>query len=125
MKLTVSPHEMPNAHMHARLNRACIRCDSVYLARPDASTRDRFAHASGPHSPVGLSPTDLEHGPDPTLPLLEQGIAISRALECATRSCDAMIVNLTPFGSPSADVGSASRLAGFERFEHASIRLRR
>jgi nucleoside 2-deoxyribosyltransferase len=56
---------------------------------------------------VGVNPADEEHTPDSARPLAEQGIAISQAMEQAIRSCDAMIVNLTPFRGPSADVGSA------------------
>ena len=41
-------------------------------------------------------------------------IAISSANECAMRDCDAMIVNLTPFRGPSADVGAAYEM-GFMR----------
>jgi nucleoside 2-deoxyribosyltransferase len=47
-----------------------------------------------------------------TLP--ERGLAISRATERVMRSYDAMIVNLTPFRGPSADVGSAYEM-GFMR----------
>jgi nucleoside 2-deoxyribosyltransferase len=47
-----------------------------------------------------------------TLP--ERGLAISRAMERVMRTCDAMIVNLTPFRGPSADVGSAYEM-GFMR----------
>ena len=46
--------------------------------------------------------------------LLAGGLAISRAMERAMRGCDAMIVNLTPFRGPSADVGSAYEM-GFMR----------
>ena len=44
----------------------------------------------------------------------EQGLAISRAMERVMRRCDAMIVNLTPFRGPSANVGSAYEM-GFMR----------
>ena len=33
-------------------------------------------------------------------------------MERVMRGCDAMIVNLTPFRRPSADVGSAYEMAG-------------
>src|SRR5579859_6384138 len=46
--------------------------------------------------------------------LSERGLAISRAMERVMQSCDAMIVNLTPFRGPSADVGSAYEM-GFMR----------
>ena len=46
--------------------------------------------------------------------LAEQGLAISRAMERVMQGCDAMIVNLTPFRGPSADVGSAYEM-GFMR----------
>jgi nucleoside 2-deoxyribosyltransferase len=59
------------------------------------------------HGLVGVFPGDEEDARDAALPLVEQGLAISRAMERAMRSCDAMIVNVTPFRGPSADVGSA------------------
>ena len=61
-----------------------------------------------------MFPTDEEEACDPALPLAEQGLAISRAMERVMRGCDAMIVNLTPFRGPSADVGSAYEM-GFMR----------
>jgi nucleoside 2-deoxyribosyltransferase len=85
----------------------------VYLAGPEVflvnareiGARKRAICAR--YGLVGVYPADEEHAPDPALPLPEQGIAISRAMERAMLSCDATIVNLTPFRSPSADVGSA------------------
>ena len=44
----------------------------------------------------------------------DQGLAISRTMETLMRGCDLMIVNLTPFRGPSADVGSAYEM-GFMR----------
>jgi Nucleoside 2-deoxyribosyltransferase len=41
-------------------------------------------------------------------------LAIRSAMERVMRGCDAMIVNLTPFRGPSADVGSAYEM-GFMR----------
>jgi nucleoside 2-deoxyribosyltransferase len=85
----------------------------VYLAGPDvflANARQIGAckrAICARYGLVGVHPADEEHAPDPALPLPQQGIAISRAMERAMRSCDAMIVNLTPFRGPSADVGSA------------------
>ena len=66
------------------------------------------------HGLIGVFPADEEDACDPTLPLAEQGLAISRAMERVMRGCDAMIVNLTPFRGPSADVGSAYEM-GFMR----------
>jgi nucleoside 2-deoxyribosyltransferase len=85
----------------------------VYLAGPEVFLADarqigaRKRAICARYDLVGVYPADEEHAPDPALPLPEQGIAISRAMEHAMRSSDAMIVNLTPFRSPSADVGSA------------------
>ena len=45
---------------------------------------------------------------------LKQGLAISRCMERVMQGCDAMIVNLTPFRGPSADIGSAYEM-GFMR----------
>ena len=92
----------------------------VYLAGPEvflAMSREigaRKRAICARYGLVGLYPADEEHMPDPALPLPEQGVAISRTMERAMRSCDAMIVNLTPFRSPSADVGSAYEM-GFMR----------
>lgn len=92
----------------------------VYLAGPEVflanvreiGTRKRAICAR--HGLVGVFPADEEDARDPAAPLAEQGLAISRAMERAMRGCDAMIVNLTPFRGPSADVGSAYEM-GFMR----------
>ena len=69
---------------------------------------------------IGVFPADEEEACDPAMPLAEQGLAISRAMEQVMQGCDAMIVNLTPFRGPSADVGSASEM-GFMRALGRSI----
>jgi nucleoside 2-deoxyribosyltransferase len=92
----------------------------VYLAGPEVfllnareiGARKRAICAR--HGLIGVFPADEEDTGDPTLPLPAQGLAISRAMERAMRGCDAMIVNLTPFRGPSADVGSAYEM-GFMR----------
>jgi len=95
-------------------------CKRVYLAGPEvflANAREigaRKRAICARHGLVGVCPADEEHAPDPALALPDQGMAISRAMECAMRSCDAMVVNMTPFRSPSADVGSAYEM-GFMR----------
>jgi nucleoside 2-deoxyribosyltransferase len=66
------------------------------------------------HGLVGVFPGDEEDALDPALSREEQALAISRAMERVIRGCDAMIVNLTPFRGPSADVGSAYEM-GFMR----------
>jgi nucleoside 2-deoxyribosyltransferase len=91
----------------------------IYLAGPEvflANAREIGARKRAiceRHGLVGVFPGD-EDACDPGLPLAEQGLAISRAMERALQSCDAMIVNLTPFRGPSADVGSAYEM-GFMR----------
>jgi nucleoside 2-deoxyribosyltransferase len=72
------------------------------------------------HGLDGVFPGDEEDVCGPTLPPVEQGLAISRAMESVMRTCDAMIVNLTPFRGPSADVGSAYEM-GFMRALGRSI----
>jgi nucleoside 2-deoxyribosyltransferase len=85
----------------------------VYLAGPEvflAASQEigaRKRAICARHGLIGIYPADEQHTPDPAHSLPEQGIAISRAMERAMRSCDAMIANLTPFRGPSADVGSA------------------
>jgi nucleoside 2-deoxyribosyltransferase len=75
----------------------------VYLARPEvflSNARDVSARKRGiceRHGLVGVFPADEEDACDPVQPLSEQALAISRAMQ----SCDAMIVNLTPFRGPS------------------------
>jgi nucleoside 2-deoxyribosyltransferase len=92
----------------------------VYLAGPEvflANARDigaRKRTICERHGLVGVFPGDEEDPCDPALPPAEQGLAISRAMERVMRVCDAMIVNLTPFRGPSADVGSAYEM-GFMR----------
>src|ERR1700761_1272376 len=92
----------------------------VYLAGPEVflpNAREIGAQKRAiceRHGLIGVFPTDDEPVPDPSTPPTEQGLAISRAMERAMRSCDAMVVNLTPFRGPSADVGSAYEM-GFMR----------
>ena len=92
----------------------------IYLAGPEvflANAREIGARKRAiceRHGLVGVFPADEEDACDPALPLAEQGLAISRAMERVMRGCDAMIVNLTPFRGPSADVGSAYEM-GFMR----------
>jgi nucleoside 2-deoxyribosyltransferase len=92
----------------------------VYLAGPEvflSNAREigaRKRAICAQHRLVGIFPADEEDPCDPTLPLPQQGLAISRAMERTMRGCDAMIVNLTPFRGPSADVGSAYEM-GFMR----------
>jgi nucleoside 2-deoxyribosyltransferase len=92
----------------------------VYLAGPEvflANARDISARKRAictRHGLVGVFPADEEDVGDPALPLPERGLAISRAMERVMRGCDAMIVNLTPFRGPSADVGSVYEM-GFMR----------
>ena len=66
------------------------------------------------HGLLGVFPTDEEGACDPASSRPDQGLAISRAMERVTRTCEAMIVNITPFRGPSADVGSAYEM-GFMR----------
>ena len=92
----------------------------IYLAGPEvflANAREIGARKRAiceRHGLIGVFPVDEEDACDPTLPLAEQGLAISRAMERVMRGCNAMIVNLTPFRGPSADVGSAYEM-GFMR----------
>lgn len=92
----------------------------VYLAGPEvflANAREigaRKRTICERYGLVGVFPADQEDACNPALPLPEQGLAISRAMERVMQDCDAMIVNLTPFRGPSADVGSAYEM-GFMR----------
>lgn len=92
----------------------------VYLAGPEiflANARElgiRKRAICERYGLIGVFPADEEDPCDPSLTLRERGLAISRAMERVMRSCDAMIVNLTPFRGPSADVGSAYEM-GFMR----------
>ncbi len=92
----------------------------VYLAGPEVFLAN--AREIGPrkraicqcYGLIGVFPTDEEEPCSPSMTLPERGLAISRAMERVMRTCDAMIVNLTPFRGPSADVGSAYEM-GFMR----------
>ncbi len=92
----------------------------VYLAGPEvflANAREiglRKRAICECHGLIGVFPADEEEACSPSMTLPERGLAISRAMERAMRTCDAMIVNLTPFRGPSADVGSAYEM-GFMR----------
>ena len=92
----------------------------VYLAGPEVSLSN--AREIGAlkraicerHGLVGVFPADEEDDFDPASSLGQRALAISRAMERVMQGCDAMIVNLTPFRGPSADVGSAYEM-GFMR----------
>jgi nucleoside 2-deoxyribosyltransferase len=92
----------------------------IYLAGPEvflSNAREIGARKRAiceQHGLLGVFPTDEEDACDPALSRPDQGLAISRAMEGVMRTCDAMIVNLTPFRGPSADVGSAYEM-GFMR----------
>ncbi len=92
----------------------------VYLAGPEvflANAREiglRRRAICERHGLMGVFPADEEEASNPSMTPPERGLAISRAMEQVMRTCDAMIVNLTPFRGPSADVGSAYEI-GFMR----------
>jgi nucleoside 2-deoxyribosyltransferase len=92
----------------------------VYLAGPEVflpNAREIGARKRAickRHGIIGVFPAEEEDALDSTLPLSERALAISRAMERVMRSCDGMIVNLTPFRGPSADVGAAYEM-GFMR----------
>jgi nucleoside 2-deoxyribosyltransferase len=92
----------------------------IYLAGPEvflSSAREIGARKRAiceQHGLIGVFPADEEAAGDPALSRPDQGLAISCAMERVMRTCDAMIVNLTPFRGPSADVGSAYEM-GFMR----------
>lgn len=92
----------------------------VYLGGPEVFLPNAREIGTGKrvicerHGLVGVLPGDEEEAFDPALTLRERALAISRANELLMRSCDAMVVNLTPFRGPSADVGSAYEM-GFMR----------
>jgi len=92
----------------------------IYLAGPEVFLADtheigaRKRAICARHGLVGVYPADEECLLDPTLPPSEQRLAIIQAMERAMRRCHVMIVNLTPFRGPSADVGSAYEM-GFMR----------
>ena len=81
----------------------------VYLAGPEvflSNAREVGARKRAiceRHGLVGVFPGDEEDACDPVQPLTDT----SRCMERVMQGCDAMIVNLTPFRGPSADVGSA------------------
>jgi len=92
----------------------------VYLAGPEvflANAREiglRKRTICERHGLMGVFPADEEEASNPSMTPPERGLAISRAMEHVMRTCDAMIVNLTPFRGPSVDVGSAYEM-GFMR----------
>ena len=92
----------------------------IYLAGPEvflSNAREigaRKCAICDQHGLIGVFPADEEDACDPALSRPDQGLAISRAMERVMRTCNAMIVNLTPFRGPSADVGSAYEM-GFMR----------
>jgi nucleoside 2-deoxyribosyltransferase len=76
----------------------------VFLPDPDEAFRQKKAICTE-HGFAGVSPLDntidLEK-----LPLREAGLQIAQANESTMQSCDAVIAQITPFRSPSADPGT-------------------
>ena len=111
----------------ARSPRVYLAGPEVFLANP-SEIGDRKRAICTRHGLCGIFPGDAEPPRDPTLAPRDHALAISRAMEAAIRTCDAMIVNLTPFRGVSADVGSVYEM-GFMRglgrpvfgYTHAAI----
>lgn len=91
----------------------------IYLAGPEVFTRDPLALGAAKrricasHQLAGVYPMDQMVLPAGLAPR-EQGRAIAASIERVMRSCDAAIINMTPFHGPSMDVGTAYE-AGFMR----------
>lgn len=91
----------------------------IYLAGPEVFLRESVELYTEKkaicreHGFEALSPLD-DLPAFETMPKVEAGLSISQANETKMRACDALIANLTPFRSPSADVGTAYEL-GFMR----------
>jgi nucleoside 2-deoxyribosyltransferase len=100
---------------HVQLMRAL----RVYLAGPDVFLPDPHSLAAAKkrrcaaYGFMGVSPVDNEIDLS-ALSKRDAGLRISAANEDMIRSCQLLIANLTPFRSPSADVGTAYEL-GFAR----------
>lgn len=92
----------------------------IYLAGPEVflpAAREIGAQKRAiceQHGLIGVFPTDEEPRGDIPASAADLGLAISQAMERTLRGCDAIIVNVTPFRGPSADVGSAYEM-GFMR----------
>ena len=97
----------------ARPPRVYLAGPEVFLADPSAIGERKRAICAR-HGLLGIFPGDAEPPRDPALAPQGCALAISQAMEAAMRSCDAMIVNLTPFRGVSADVGSVYEM-GFMR----------
>jgi nucleoside 2-deoxyribosyltransferase len=97
----------------ARRPRVYLAGPEVFLANARAIGQRKRAICAR-HGLRGIFPGDAEPPRDPTRTPQHCALAISQAMEAAMRSCDAMIVNLTPFRGVSADVGSVYEM-GFMR----------
>lgn len=84
----------------------------VYLAGPDVFLRHATARAAekkaicAAHGLVGVSPLDTPEGVPPAWDALPDWHRIARCNEAHIASCVAVIADLTPFRSPSADAGT-------------------
>lgn len=91
----------------------------IYLAGPEVFLRDPQALYAAKraicqrHGCQGISPLDKPLALAELAPA-EGGWLVSRTNEELMRGCDALIANVTPFRSPSADVGTAFEM-GFMR----------
>jgi nucleoside 2-deoxyribosyltransferase len=92
----------------------------VYLAGPDVFVPDAEARGAelksicAQHRMTGVFPLDSLPEEPPAWADLPQFRRIALCNEAHIHSCDALIANLTPFRSPSADAGTVFEL-GFMR----------
>lgn len=90
----------------------------AYLAGPDVFLPDALAVGRAKiaicarHGIEGRLPLDLAN-PLPARPTPADGHAIYRANAALMRACHLILANLTPFRSPSADVGTVFELGFF------------
>ena len=98
---------------------------TVYLAGPEVfleKAEDLFHRKKElckRYGFIGVSPLDELEGPSIT-ETLNRAFRISHANEDKLRKCDFLIANITPFRSPSADIGTAYEM-GFMRSQDRMV----
>jgi nucleoside 2-deoxyribosyltransferase len=98
----------------------------VYLAGPDVFLPDPHARAAAlkaictSHGLTGVSPLDDFPNEPEEWSNLPEPFRIAQRNEAHIASCAALVANLTPFRSPSADVGTVFEI-GFMRALHRPV----
>jgi nucleoside 2-deoxyribosyltransferase len=112
LTMAVVPTVVERVTLGTRRVHGSTTLQRMYLAGPDVFAAgaleigDLKKQVCARHGMAGVYPSDLVKL-DPQLSPRDQALAIYDVLERAMHDCDGAFVDLTPFRSPSMDVGTA------------------